>query len=169
MPSPNTAATPAYDPYCSTLSCSERAAASAVMKESMLGNGPNGGRLARIGGHRRAGGQRAHARGEPGRVALKDEQRDLVEHRLDSGGIEGLALGQHDLLGRRRLGTLVGVEEVLVQLLPRAPPHLLDRDVDVRAQTRELDHVPRELLDRDGLAHLEDEDLATRAERPGAD
>src|SRR3954451_4956937 len=132
MPSPHTAATPAYDPYCPTLSWREGAGASAGMKESMLGSGPDGGGPARIGAHGRLGRERAHARGEPGRVALQDEQRDLVEHRLDGGGVEPLALGQHDLLRGCRLGALVGVEQVLVELLPRAPSHLLDRDVDVR-------------------------------------
>src|SRR4051794_20847320 len=169
MPSPNTAATPAYDPYCWTLSWRERAAASAVMKESMLGNGPYCRRLTRIGGHRIAGREGAHVRGQAGRVALEDEQRDLVEHRVRRRGIERLALGAHDLLGRRRLLELVGVEEILVKLLPRAPSDLLDRDVDVRAQTRQLDHVAGELLDRHGLAHLEHEHLAAPAERRGPD
>src|SRR3954453_1789006 len=169
MPSPNTAATPAYAPYCSILSWRERAAASAVMKESMLGNGPYCGRLTRIGGHRMARRQGADVRGEARRVALEDEQRDLVEHRVGRRRVERLPLGAHDLLGRRRLLELVGVEEVLVKLLPRAPSHLLDRDVDVRAQTGQLDHVAGELLDRHGLAHLEHEHLAASAERPGAD
>src|SRR3954447_15193737 len=98
MPSPNTAATPAYDPYCWTLSWRERAAASAVMKESMLGNGPYGGRLTRIGRHRMPGRKGAHVRRQPRRGALEDEQRDLVEHRVCGCGIEPLALGAHDLL-----------------------------------------------------------------------
>src|SRR4051794_1708202 len=139
------------------------------MKESMLGNGPYGGRLARVGGHRCVRGERAHARGEARRVALEDEQCDLVEHRLHRRGVARLALGQHDLLGGCRLGPLVGVEQVLVKLLPRAPSHLLERDVDVRSQTGQLDHVPRELLDRHRLAHLEHDPLPALAERAGAD
>src|SRR4051812_32187321 len=168
-PRPNTAAMPAYEPYCWALSWSERAAASAVMKGSMLGNGPYGGRLTRVGGHRLAGRQRAHAGGESGGVALEHEEGDLVEHRVGRGRVQPIALGQHDLLGGGRLLELEGGEQVLVQLLPRTPSHLLDRDVDVRPQTRQLDHVARELPDRHGLAHLEHEDLAALAERPRAD
>src|SRR5919109_193721 len=169
MPSPNTAATPAYAPYCSTLSWSERAAASAVMNWFMLGNGSYGGRLPRIGGHRLTDRERVHVGRQAGRVALEDEEGDLVEHRIGGGRVERLALGEHDLLGGRRLLELVGVEEVLVKLLAGTPPDLLDRDVDVRPQTRQLDHVAGELLDRHGLAHLEHEHLAAPAQRPGAD
>src|SRR3954453_4062190 len=112
---------PAYEPYCWALSWSERAAASAVMKGSMLGNGPYYGRLTRIGGHRLAGRQRAHAGGEPGGVALEPGEGDLVEHRVGCGGVQPLALGQHDLLGGGRLLEVERVERVLVELLPGTP------------------------------------------------
>src|SRR4051812_18230449 len=114
---------PAYEPYCWALSWSERAAASAVMKGSMLGNGPYCGRLTRIGGHRLAGRQGAHAGGESGGVALEDEQGDLVEHRIGRGRVQPLALGQHDLLGGGRLLELGGGEEGLAPLLPPAAAH----------------------------------------------
>ena len=39
--------------------------------------------------------------------------------RLDRRRVDRLALGPHDLLGRRRLRALVGVEQVLVELLAR--------------------------------------------------
>src|SRR5688572_33387039 len=106
------------------------AARRAVMKGTMLGNGSYGGRVTRFGGHGAAVRERAHMRGQPGRVALEHEQRDLVEHRVRRGRVERLALGPHDLLRGRRLLELVRVEQVLVELLARAPTDLLDGDVD---------------------------------------
>src|SRR4051812_49793892 len=124
---------PAYEPYCWALSWSERAAASAVMKGSMLGNGPYCGRLTRIGGHRLAGRQRAHAGGEPGGVALEHEEGDLVEHRVGCGGVQPLALGQHDLLGGGPVLELGGGEEGLLEPLPPAPSPLPPPGVHVPA------------------------------------
>ena len=60
-------------------------------------------------------------RGQAGRVPLEHEQPDLVEHRLHRLRRERLPLGQHDLLGRRRLWLLVAVEQLLVQLLAGSP------------------------------------------------
>src|SRR4051812_49979242 len=114
---------PAYEPYCWALSWSERAAASAVMKGSMLGNGPYYGRLTRIGGHRLAGRQRAHAGGEPGGVALEHEEGDLVEYRVGCGGGQPPALGQHDLLGGGRAPWLRRGGEGLLPPFPPTPSH----------------------------------------------
>jgi hypothetical protein len=76
-----------------------------------------------------------------GGVALEHEQRDLIEHRLHDRGIERVAAGERDLVGGRGLGALVGVEEVLVELLAGAPADDLDGDVAGRGAARELDHV----------------------------
>ena len=60
--------------------------------------------------------------GEHRRVPLEHEQVDPGERLLDPLGIKRLALRPEDLLRRGRLRALVGVEEVLVELLPgRAP------------------------------------------------
>ena len=64
--------------------------------------------------------QLGHLRSQPRRVALQHQQPDLVEHLLYDLRRARLALGAQDLLGRRRLRALVGVEELLVELLARA-------------------------------------------------
>src|ERR1700712_3026194 len=60
--------------------------------------------------------QLGHLRSKTGRIALQHEQADLVEHLVDDLRGALSALGAQDLLGRRRLWSLVGVEELLVQL-----------------------------------------------------
>src|ERR1700712_5261700 len=109
----------------------ERAASRAVMSGWMLGDRPYGGSVPGRLGRRTLGGERAHAGCESRRVALQDEQRDLVEHGLDLLGIERIAVGADDPLGLGPARALVGVEQRLVQLLPRAPAGDLDRDVAV--------------------------------------
>src|SRR6478752_10191029 len=98
----------------------ERAASRAVMSGWMLGDRPYGGSVPRRLDGRALGGERAHAGREARRVPLQDEQRDLVEHGLDLLGIERIAVGADDPLGLRRARALVGIEQRLVELLPRA-------------------------------------------------
>ena len=103
-------------------------------------------------------------RRETGGIALEDEQADLGEHRLDGRHGQRLALGQQDLLGARRPRSLVGVEELLVDLLSRPAADDLHVDVALGVETGELDHRSSELDDAYWLAHVEHEHLgAARA------
>ena len=68
------------------------------------------------------------------RVALQHEQPDLGEGLVHERRRERRALGAQDALGGGRLGALVGVEELLVQLLARSPADDLDLDVLARAR-----------------------------------
>ena len=70
---------------------------------------------------------------------------------------------------RGRFGGLVVSPQVLVELLARPYADELDRDVPIRLLPGEPDHVVREVDDLDGLAHVEDEDVAALADRPGLD
>ena len=82
--------------------------------------------------------------------------------------VDGLARGQ--AADRRVAGRLDGlglVVELLVQALAGTGADDLDLDVLARPQSREADHLPRELDDADGLAHLEHEDLAVVGHRAG--
>jgi hypothetical protein len=65
-------------------------------------------------------------------VSFEDQQADLVEHRLDLGDPERLALGPQDLLGLGRPRALVAVEQLLVELLAGAAADDLDVDVPRR-------------------------------------
>jgi hypothetical protein len=56
-----------------------------------------------------------------------------------------------------------------VQLLAGADADELDRDVALRLPAREPDHVVREVHDLHRLAHVEHEDVAALADRPGLD
>ena len=60
-----------------------------------------------------------HSGGQPGGIALGDEQRDLVEDVLDPRRIDDRPGRAHDLRRGRRLGPLVAVEQLFVQLLAR--------------------------------------------------
>ena len=106
-----------------------------------------------------ARGQVGDLRGEPGGVALQHEQVDLGEHLLHDLRRERLALCPQDLLGGGRPRALVAVEQLLVQLLPRPAPDLLDLDVAVGVEAGELDHRPRQLDDPHRLAHVEHQHL----------
>ena len=57
-------------------------------------------------------------------------------------------------------GRLLAVEQLLVQLLARAQAGEADLDVLFGLQSRETDHLPREVDDLDRLAHIQDEDAA---------
>src|SRR3954452_6575284 len=124
-------------------------------------------RSGQAGRRRRAAdlGQLRHPRREPGRVALERKQPDRVEDPGDQGGVERLALGEHDLLGRRGLWALIAVEELLVELLAGTATDELDRDVLLGQEPRELDHVASEIENSHRIAHLQDVDLATLAQR----
>src|SRR5205823_4720400 len=70
----------------------------------------------------------------------------------------------------RRLGALVDVEQLLVDLLPGARADELDRHIHIRLVARQGDHVSSQLEDPDRLPHLEHEDLArARPEVPRLD
>ena len=71
----------------------------------------------------------------------------------------------HDLRRGRRLGPLVAVEQLFVQLLTVAPPDDLDRDVALG----EADHRLGEVHDPHGVAHVERVHLAALGQRAGAD
>ena len=78
-------------------------------------------------------------------------------------GSSGSRSAQQDLLRRRRLRALVGVEQLLVQLLARRGgrrPRSRCRVSGSRPES--ADHVAREVDDPHRLAHLEHEDLAAR-------
>src|SRR6476620_1880352 len=109
----------------------ERAASRAVMSGWMLGDRPYGGSVPGRLRRRPLCRERADTGREGGRVALQDEQGDLVEHGLDLLRIERIAVGADDPLGLRGARARVRVEERLVQLLPRSPPRDLDGDVAV--------------------------------------
>src|SRR3954454_25061176 len=79
--------------------------------------------------------ERRHLGRQARRVDLQREQPDLVEDLFHPVGIERRSLGPQDALGGRRLRALVGVEELLVQLLPGPPADDLDRDVPPRLET----------------------------------
>src|SRR3954468_19523777 len=72
------------------------------------------------------GGQLLDLAREARRVSLDPEEGDLVEPRHGRVGVEPLAAREHDLLRGRRLRALVGVEQLLVELLPRPAADLLD-------------------------------------------
>src|SRR3954462_10048366 len=109
----------------------------------MLGDAPYGGCRAVRRDRRPVRRQCRDLRRKAGGVALQYEQRDLVEHGLDGARVERVAAGQRDLLRVRGLWALEGVEEVLVELLPRPAADDLDGDVLIGTQARQLDHVAR--------------------------
>src|SRR5260221_12531427 len=137
------AANPAREPACST-TCGmwiasgkpPPAAWRAVMNGSNLSRACGRSDLRR----RRAllGGQNSLAAGlgdggrEARRIAAVDDVLDARERLVDPVRVERRALGRDDLVRARRLGPLVGVVEVLVDLLARARTDDLDRDVHVR-------------------------------------
>ena len=100
-------------------------------KAAILGGRPAAARRTSEGLGRRLGAGRSAAAaraarqlgdlgGERGGVALQHEQADLVERLLDPGRVDRGRVGAQDLRRGRRLGLLVGVEQLLVQLLARA-------------------------------------------------
>src|SRR3954466_8017203 len=114
--SPGMAARPAMAPIVWSWSLTDSAAASMGGRRSL------GGRA-----YGRTGRARAQSRElgdlpcQPRRVALQHEQPDLVEHVVDRLGVGPLALGAQDALGPRLDPPFVGVEQLLVELLPRPP------------------------------------------------
>ena len=100
----------------------------------MLGDRPYGGRVpGRLGGRGAAAESCADAGREARRVALEHEQRDLVEHRLDPRPDRAASRSARRIRSAGvGLRALVGVEQLLVQLLARPPADDLDRDVAVR-------------------------------------
>ena len=58
-----------------------------------------------------------------------------------------------------RKGVLVVGEDFFVEFFSRAEAAVFDLDVFVRGVACELDHSSCEVVDLDGLAHVEDEDL----------
>src|SRR3954451_12127075 len=152
------AAIPAYAPTCSI----NRTASTS---QTLLGVAE---RYRRV-GHSAALGEHRHRRREPARVARIHELLDLGEGLLDPGRVERGALGHEYALLAGRPRPLVGVEELLVQLLPGAAADDLDRHVAVGLATRELDHLAREVDDPDRVAHLEHVPLAAAAELAGVD
>ena len=99
--------------------------------------------------------------GEAGLIARRDQALEAAHGHLNPVGIERARADRaDDPVGACRLRALVGVEELLVELLARADADDLDRDVDVGLVAGEPDHVAREVEDLHRLAHLEHEDLA---------
>src|SRR6185503_738237 len=95
-----------------------------VMERRILGAVPADSPVAPHGGLRlgvrRAqpgGGELAYLGGQRGRVAVQDEPVDLVERLALPLRVERGVRGPEDLLRGGRLGVLVGIEELLVQLL----------------------------------------------------
>src|SRR5439155_16641110 len=104
---PRTAAKPANAPSVFVCSLNDSPARTATVISAMLRD--------RAGVGTDAGGRElCDARREAGGVALQDQQGDVVEHLLDHVGVERLALDAHDLLDRRGLRPLVGIEQLLV-------------------------------------------------------
>src|SRR5215207_10919987 len=126
MARPKKAAMPTYEPYFSTWSWSESARRT-MKADASLGGGPvgsvsRGGRgqddgLLRLEPQAR---ELGHDGGEPGWIALEREQPDAVEGLLHPGGVDARTIGPEDPVGRGRLRALVGVEELLVELLAGA-------------------------------------------------
>ena len=65
-------------------------------------------------------GELRHPVGESGGVPLQHEQVDLSERPLDPCWVEAFTLRAQDLLSRRRLGPLLWLEQILVELIPGA-------------------------------------------------
>ena len=58
-------------------------------------------------------------------------------------------------------------DKFLIKLFTGAQAGVADLDINIRFLARQADHVPGHLVDSDRLAHLEEEDLAVAAHRPG--
>ena len=94
-------------------------------------------------------------------VGLGDQGVYLAAH---IGPVIFTDTGDADLFVERRLRRLRLAEDLLVELLTVAEAGVLDCHVLGAAQ---LDHAPCKVDDADGLAHVEDEDLAALALRAG--
>jgi hypothetical protein len=92
--------------------------------------------------------------------ALEKRELGLEPVRVDGGPRDQLDLG---VLARRH--HLAVPDELLVELLARRRADELDRDLASRLLAREPDHLLGEVDDPDGLAHVEDVDLAAIADR----
>src|SRR5271166_3099713 len=100
-------------------------------------------------------GEAGDVRGQRGGVSLEHEKIDVSEDALDPLRRNARTLRSHDLLHRRRLRALVGVEQVFVELLARLCPDGRDRDVATRLVAREPNHRLGELEDPHRFSHLE--------------
>src|SRR5437763_1183376 len=137
------AAKPASEPICSrtcgrwTASGSPppaawRAVISGTNLSQAYGRRGSGGASALFAREHALCGELRDDRRQTGRIALVDALLDAREGLLDPVGVQHRALGGDDLLGLGLARPLVGVEEVLVDLLARPRAHDLDGDVHVR-------------------------------------
>src|SRR5581483_4615919 len=112
---------------------------------------------------------RGELRDELQRLALLDEALELAQLLFEPGGVDRRPRDGEDLRVGRLADRLALAPELLVQLLPGPDADELDRDVAVGLLAGEADHLPRELEDRDRLAHVEDEHLPGAADRARLD
>ena len=94
-------------------------------------------------------------------VGLGDQGVYLAAH---IGPVIFTDTGDADLFVERRLRRLRLAQDLLVELLPVPQAGVLDLHALRPAQ---LDHATRQVGDADGLAHVEDKDLAALALRAG--
>ncbi len=81
--------------------------------------------------------------------------------------VAGADAGDFDLLVVGGAGVLSVVEELLVELLAGAKPGYLDLNLLTGGEAGHLDHLLGEVVDADGLAHVENENLASVAHGAG--
>src|SRR4051812_47895440 len=122
-----------------------------------------------LGGEHALGGELGDGRGKIGGIAAVDDVLHARERLVYPLRIKRWPLGCHDLLSTGRPRPLVGVEQVLVDLLAWPGADDFYRNVDVRLLPRQPDHVARQVHDLHRLPHVEHEDLAAAGEAAGAD